>query len=163
LGQNRRVQQHSPNFQTVWVPEYCREYCVNRIEDKNKKWSSEEFIHIASEHSRREDEQARNAYGVLISDTDAFATTVWHKRYMGFYSPEVQKIANRRKVDLYILTGDEIPFEQDGTRDGENIRNEMHKWFIDELERTGRKHILVNGSHEERMDQAIKSIKEILS
>lgn len=150
------------HFQTVWVPEYGREYCTHRVEDTDKTWSTNEFIHIASEHSRREDEFARNAYGVLISDTDAFATSIWHKRYMGFYSPEVQNIADSRKVDLYILTGDEIPFEQDGTRDGEHIRHEMHTWFIEELKRTGKRYIVVTGTHDERMRQATNSIRELL-
>ncbi len=150
------------HYKTTWVPEYGREYCLHRIEDTDKAWSTEEFIHIASEHSRREDELARNAYGVLICDTDAFATTVWHKRYMGFSSPEVERIANKRKYELYILTGDEIPFVQDGTRDGEDIRHEMHKWFIEDMEKTNRKYILVKGNTEERLAQAITEIDKIL-
>lgn len=31
--------------------------------------------------------------------------------------------------DLYLLTGDEIPFVQDGLRDGEHIRHEMQDRF----------------------------------
>lgn len=161
-GTTTLAQSLAEHFKTVWVPEYGREYCLHRIEDGEKSWTTEEFIHIASEHSRREDELARNAKGVLISDTDAFATSIWHKRYMGFYSPAVQKIGNKRKVDLYILTGDEIPFTQDGTRDGEHIRHGMHTWFIEELKRTGRKYILVSGTPEERLQQATDAIQKIL-
>jgi HTH-type transcriptional regulator, transcriptional repressor of NAD biosynthesis genes len=151
------------HFSTEWVPEYGREYCLHRNNEKWNEWQTEEFIHIASEQIRRENELARNARGVLICDTDAFATSVWHKRYMGFYSPEIQKvIENGKRADLYILTGNEIPFVQDGTRDGEDIRHEMHQWFIDELERTGRKYILVTGNPKERLSQAEKAIKEIL-
>lgn len=149
-------------YKTTWVPEYGREYCLRRKEDAYIPWNTDEFIHIASEQLRRENESARSANGLLICDTDAFATSIWHKRYLGFYSPEVQKISSKEKIDLYILTGDEIPFVQDGTRDGEHIRHEMHQWFIDELERTGRKYIIVTGTQEERMAQAVKAIENIL-
>lgn len=151
------------HFSTEWVPEYGREYCLHRNNEKWNEWQTEEFIHIASEQIRRENELARNAHGVLICDTDAFATSVWHKRYMGFYSPEVQKVVDTaQRPDLYILTGDEIPFVQDGTRDGEHIRHQMHEWFVEQLEKTGQKYIVVKGSPEERLDQATKAIKEIL-
>lgn len=149
------------HYKTVWVEEYGREYCEHRDNSTWNTWQTEEFIHIASEQARREDERARHARGYLICDTDAFATSVWHKRYMGEYSPEVQSISNHRKVDLYIVTGDEIPFVQDGTRDGEHIRHEMHQWFIDELERTGRTYIVVRGNPEERLAQAIEKIREL--
>lgn len=151
------------HFKTDWVQEYGREYCLHRNKDAWNEWQTEEFIHIASEQLRQENEHARNARGVLICDTDAFATSVWHRRYMGFYSPEVQNIAENRRADLYILTGDEIPFIQDGTRDGEDIRHKMHQWFIDELDRTGRKYITVSGSREERLEQASTKIKELLA
>ncbi len=149
-------------YKTVWVPEYGREYCLNWIEEVDKKWSTEEFVHIASEQSRREDELARNAYGLVICDTDAFATSIWHKRYMGANSTQVEKIANRRKYDLYIVTGDEIPFVQDGTRDGEHIRHEMHQWFIDGLEQSRRNYIVVSGTKEERLKKATEAIDNIL-
>ena len=148
------------HYKTDWVAEYGREYCIDRSRDY--EWGTNDFIHIASEQCRREDEKARNANKLLICDTDAFATSVWHKRYMGFYSPIVENVFNRRKIDLYILTGDEIPFVQDGTRDGEHIRHEMHQWFIDRLDETKRKYIIVTGSPEERLKKAIEEIDKIM-
>jgi NadR type nicotinamide-nucleotide adenylyltransferase len=148
------------HYQTNWVPEYGREYTSKWI-GPDKPWTSDEFIHIASEQSRREDEAARSAHGILLCDTDAFATSVWHRRYIGTCSPEVEKIANKRHYDLYIITGDEIPFVQDGTRDGEHIRHEMHQWFIEDLKNTHRPYIIVNGSEENRLHQAIEAIEKL--
>ena len=42
-------------------------------------------------------------------------------------------MANRGRTNLYLLTGDEIPFVQDGLRDGEHLRHHMHDWFEDAL------------------------------
>ena len=40
---------------------------------------------------RREDEAARLANRVLICDTNAFATVLWHRRYIGSHSAAVEK------------------------------------------------------------------------
>lgn len=148
-------------YKTNWVPEYGREYSLLR---KDGAWETNEFIHIASEQIRRENESARKAEGLLICDTDAFATTLWHKRYMGFVSPEVNHVSQRaQEPDLYIVTGDEIPFVQDGTRDGEHVRHEMHTWFIEALDKNKKKYCLVQGTHEERMKQAVDAIEKIVA
>ena len=87
----------------------------------------------AAEQSRREELAARTANRVVICDTNAFATWLWHRRYMGCDSVAVKAEAERGRCDLYILTGDEIPFVQDGLRDGEHIRHTMHGWFEEAL------------------------------
>lgn len=139
------------HYGTTWVPEYGREYSEEKMQRGVLEWKTDEFIHIAAEQLRRENEAARNARHVLICDTDAFATTLWHERYMGSPAKAVEHIADSVRHDLYILTGDEIPFVQDGLRDGEHIRHGMHKRFAEELERTKRPHLLVRGSPEERL------------
>jgi NadR type nicotinamide-nucleotide adenylyltransferase len=150
-------------YHTNWVPEYGREYSEIKMDaDYNGEWTSEEFVAIAREQSRREDIAARTANRVLICDTDPFATTLWHMRYMGNRSQEVADIADNRHYGLYLLTGDEIPFVQDGLRDGEDIRHEMHQQFIEELTTTGRRWEMLNGSHEERLRKAIKLVDGIL-
>ncbi|MEK8227591.1 AAA family ATPase [Oerskovia sp. M15] len=62
---------------------------------------------------------------LVVCDTDVLATTLWHERYTGHRSPGVETLAAARRPDLYLLTGDEIPFVQDGLRDGEHIRHAM--------------------------------------
>ena len=104
------------HFQTNWVEEYGRDYSLQKQARQEDKWTSVEFVHIATEQARREDEAARRANHVLICDTNAFATTLWHKRYMDRSSPEVELVASKSRCDLYLLTGDEIPFVQDGLR-----------------------------------------------
>jgi len=127
------------------------------------EWTTDEFIHIAEEQCRREDEAARIANKVLICDTDAFATAIWHLRYVGSRCPEVEEIANARHYDLYLLTGDEIPFVQDGLRDGEHICHWMHERFVEELTATGRRWELLAGSLEERLAKAVQLIDALLA
>ncbi|MES2466509.1 MAG: AAA family ATPase [Verrucomicrobiota bacterium] len=148
-------------LRTAWVPEYGREYSEAKAERGGIIWHTGEFITIAREQARREDAAARACNRVLICDTNAFATTLWHRRYMGTRSPEVEALAATGQCDLYLLTGDEIPFVQDGLRDGEHLRHEMHQWFGDALTRQPVPWVLLSGPIEERLEKALACIRAL--
>ncbi len=147
------------HYKTVWVPEDGRMYSMGKIHGgEQADWRTDEFIHIAEAQNELEDRLAEASNGLVICDTNAFATGVWHERYMGTRSKEVETIASRRQYAIYIVTGDEIPFEDDGLRDGEHIRHSMHKRFIERLTEEGNRFIVVTGSREERLAKAIEAI-----
>ena len=148
-------------LRTVWVEEYGREYSEMKLATSELEWRSEEFSVIAEEQARREEAAARLANRVLICDTNAFATVLWHRRYMGSHSAAVEEIARRGRCDLYLLTGDEIPFVQDGLRDGEHIRHEMHRWFEEALTLQKSPWKLLRGAHDERLSEAIAAIGQL--
>lgn len=150
------------HFKTTWVPEFGRFYTEAR-RPRGELWRSDEFTFIAVEQARMEDAMARLANQVLICDTDPFATTIWHERYLGSASSEVQAVAAGRKYDLYVLTNTDIPFVQDGIRDGEHIRQWMHDRFHDELLRMATPMLVVSGSHEQRLAAAIARIDALLA
>jgi NadR type nicotinamide-nucleotide adenylyltransferase len=127
------------------------------------KWESEDFEHIAKIQNQIEKRLHAKSSKVLICDTNSFATEIWHERYMGYMSRSVKRISDSISApDLYILTGDEIPFVQDGTRDGEGIRHQMHQRFLEELESRGHNYILVTGSKEKRFSVSVKVIDSII-
>jgi NadR type nicotinamide-nucleotide adenylyltransferase len=151
------------HLQTSLVEEYGREYSEWKVATDDPTWRSEEFVTIAREQARRENSAAQEANRVLICDTNAFATILWHRRYMGTYSNQVEQIAQQGRCDLYLLTGDEIPFVQDGLRDGQHIRHEMHRWFEKALTSQRVPWRLLHGSHEERLGSALALIASLFS
>lgn len=152
------------HYGTVWVREYGREYSEEKLRREGAyRWTSEEFTHIAAMQCRREDEAAGRSNRVLISDTDAFTTGIWHRRYLNERSADVDAIAAaHQRPDLYLLTRVDIPFVQDGTRDGEQIRGWMHDVFVEELTREQRPFKIVSGSQQERFRQAVSHIDDLL-
>lgn len=152
------------HYATVWVPEYARELSARKLAaDGCYRWRSEEFAHIARTQCAREEAAARRCNRLLVCDTDAFATSVWHRRYVGARSAEVEEIAARcRRPDLYLLTGADAPFVQDGTRDGEAVRGWMHETFVAELEAQRRPFRLLSGSQRERFEAAVGHVDELL-
>jgi HTH-type transcriptional regulator, transcriptional repressor of NAD biosynthesis genes len=158
-GTTTLAQALAAHYGTVWVPEYGREYSLQkRRSGQAGKWETAEFTAIAREQARREDEAAREANRVLVCDTDVFATTLWHERYVGGRSPEVDALAAGRRADLYLLTGDEIPFVPDGLRDSEHVRHRMHERFVEELGITGREWRLLTGTPERRLAEAVRQV-----
>ena len=150
------------HYRTTWVPEFGRLYTEAR-RYRGELWRSDEFTYIAVEQARMEDALARLANKVLICDTDPFATTIWHERYLGTLSPAVQAVAASRSYDLYVLTNTDIPFVQDGIRDGEGIRQWMHDRFHAELSAMATPMIVVSGPHDTRLDAAVARINAMLN
>ena len=162
---------------TRWVPEHGRTYTIAlwarmraraqldgrpppRLEEL--AWPSAAFDDIARVQNELEDAAAREGGPVLVCDTDAFATSVWHERYVGSRSPSVE--AEARRHDLYLLTHpDDVPFAQDGLRDGEAIRGWMTRVFAERLAATGRRWSWLRGGRAERVEAALAAVDALLA
>jgi HTH-type transcriptional repressor of NAD biosynthesis genes len=151
--------------QTRWVGEYGRERSQQKLEllcGSNPTagldevgWSGEDFAHIANVQTHREQAAARGGSPLLVCDTDAFATQVWERRYLGSHSHRAATAAVPHH-DVYLVTDHiDVPFVQDGLRDGEHIRADMTRWFLDALTATGRSWVLLTGSLDDRVDLAV--------
>jgi NadR type nicotinamide-nucleotide adenylyltransferase len=120
---------------TRWVPEYGRELSLTRVGGMDAPWRSDEFDLIVDRQIALEDAALRRVpVPLLVCDTDVLATALWHERYVttpdaGAATERLLARAHAHRPDLYLLTGDEIPFVQDGTRDGEHIRHAMQDRF----------------------------------
>ncbi|MBT1188873.1 AAA family ATPase [Streptomyces sp. CJ_13] len=158
---------------TGWVAEYGRRYseeklAAARAADPAASWpdvsfTSEEFPVIARRQDADEERAARLGSPVLFCDTDSFATGIWHERYMHGRNAEVERIAAGRRRDLYLLTDHaDVPFEDDGLRDGPHLRPWMTGRFREELERTGRRFLVVAGDREARLARAVAAVDELL-
>jgi HTH-type transcriptional regulator, transcriptional repressor of NAD biosynthesis genes len=146
---------------TLVVPEYGRAFTEEHGIDH--EWVTEDFEYIARQQAAMEDDAAHRSGPVLVCDTDVLATAVWHERYLGCRSSEVEAMAAQRRPALYILTSDDIPFVQDGLRDGEHIRSWMTGRFRDIINDAGVPWIEVRGSVEARMRQTVQSVAEVMS
>ncbi|GGZ53601.1 transcriptional regulator NadR [Streptomyces inusitatus] len=159
---------------TLGVPEYGRRFSEEalarlRAERPGALWSdvtltADDFPLIARRQSELEEEAARAGSPVLFCDTDAFATTVWHERYVGGGHEEVARIAARGRQHLWLLTDHEsVPFEDDGLRDGAELRPWMTGRFAAELARTGRRTVRLTGPHERRLATAVAAVDALLA
>jgi nicotinamide riboside kinase len=72
-------------------------------------------------------------------------------------------VTPRDLVDLYLLADINVPFVQDGWRDGEMIREQMHQQFLTQLQQSGRSFEILSGNWQERQATAIAAINRLLA
>lgn len=147
---------------TVWVPEHGRTYWEGRRHLVDQTWSTDELRRIARAQRRHEDDLARCAVaGVVIADTDALVTAVWHERYLAGVDEELDALAVATTPDLYLVCRPDFPWVQDGTRESEAQRGEMHRSMRDRASRSGARLVELTGPHDVRMADALGAIDRL--
>ena len=147
------------HYGTVWSPEYVREYVAARKEPVR----AEDVEAIAKGQMQAQDALAGRSARLLIHDTDLLSTAVYSRHYFGDCPAWIEDELSRRKADLYLLTGIDVPWEADGDqRDRGDRRGEMHALFREALARRGFPFVELSGPPERRLETAIRSIDSIL-
>ncbi len=168
----------SDHYRVSFVPEFGRTWSAAKLAAARQEarasgepepglgdleWISGEFTLIAA-HQTSAIEQAGISAPVVIADTDALATSVWHDRYVGGPHQPALDLAGQVPVDLYLLTlPDGVPFVDDGLRDGEHIRHEMTADFEVALSSSGRPWVAVAGNPEERLHTAVTHVDRVIA
>jgi HTH-type transcriptional repressor of NAD biosynthesis genes len=152
------------HYATEWVPEYGRLWSELREGGLDTAWRSDEFDLILDRQMADETAAAARApIPFIVCDTDALSTAVWHERYVGGMPTRLVERADAHLPELYILTGDDIPFVQDGLRDGEHIRHAMQQRFRDVLAARPVPWLEVTGSPDERIARSIDAIDRVMA
>jgi HTH-type transcriptional repressor of NAD biosynthesis genes len=168
---------------TATVDEYGREYTGELWERQGQAarsagrppptlldvvWGPEDFDAVAVGQTAREERAAADGSPLLVCDTDALATSVWERRYLGSAARTRQPWARPPTLprhDLYLLTSHEgVPWVDDGMREGElAVREQMTEWFADALTGAGHPWVMLAGTLEERIALAIRSTDPVLT
>ena len=144
---------------TVWVPEHGRWYWEGRRHLPDQRWTTDEFGRIAVAQQLLERDLARRAQSVVISDTDALVTSVWHERYLGTTDPHLDALIE--PPDLYLICCPDFEWVQDGTRESAAERTWMHERTVERVTATGAPSVLLTGSHDERLATALEHIRPL--
>lgn len=163
-GKTTLSQQLARHYNTVWAPEYAREYLQNKWNNYRKTCEASDLIPIAIGQMKVENDLAKKADKVLICDTDLLETKVYSQEYYGgFVDERLDKAANENQYDLYLLTYTDTPWEADDLRDRPNQRKEMFDAFEKALKDHNKKYIILKGDKKTRLKKAIKAIDAILA
>ena len=152
------------HYNTVWAPEYAREYLQKKWNNERKTCEQEDLIPIAIGQMKLENKLARKADKVLICDTDLLETKVYSQEfYGGFVDKKLDEAARKNQYDLYLLTYIDTPWEEDDLRDRPEQRLEMFTAFEQSLRNHNRPYLLLKGDKETRLQNAIKAIDKIIA
>lgn len=161
----------SSKYKTPWVKEYCRVAAEEKLQETsnseiNLNFSLDNFIDMAHRQNKEEYELSKKCNNILICDNDSFALTIWCERYLNIYHQEIFDIYKNayylnNEEKIYILTKPNVPFVQDGYRDGEHIREWMYERFISEFKKHNITYYIIDSpNYDERLQHAITIIEE---
>ncbi|MDX1277592.1 AAA family ATPase [Oceanihabitans sediminis] len=151
------------HYQTVFVPEYSREYAEEKFKNK-ELLTSEDVLPIAIGQMKNENRFAKKTDSVLICDTDLLETKVYSEVYYPEANyPLIEKYAVENTYDLYFLTYIDTPWEADGIRDKPNEREYMFQAFQTALIKYNKPYVLLKGDLETRFEMAVKLIDGLLN
>lgn len=163
-GKTTISEQLAKYYNTVWVPEYAREYLQDKWNNERKTCEPKDLLPIAEGQMRLENELAKKATDLLICDTDLLETKVYSEAYyLGYCDPKLEKYALENSYDLYFLTHIDIPWEKDDLRDKPKERERMFLYFKETLEKYNRNFIILKGDKKARLKTAVEHIDKLLN
>ena len=162
-GKTTLSNQLARHYNSIWVPEYAREYLQQKWDNERKTCEPQDLLPIAIGQMKIENKLAKKTDSVLICDTDLLETMVYSETYYSnICDPILEKYALKNKYDLYFLTYIDTPWEADDLRDKPNERLMMFNAFEETLIKYKKPYVILKGDKKRRLDTAIKYIDKLL-
>ncbi|MEH6763605.1 MAG: ATP-binding protein [Aequorivita antarctica] len=162
-GKTTLAKQLAEHYNTLWVPEYMREYLQKKWDSEKKLVSKEDLIPIANGQLKLEKEASQQVENLLICDTNLLELKVYSEYYYdGFCPLEIKNEATQDNYSIYLLTYVDTPWEQDILRDRPNNRKEMFRIFEAELKKQNFPYQVLKGKEKERFENAVRIIDALL-
>ena len=138
--------------ETVWMPEYGREYWEKHHSER--RLTMEQMVEIAEVHRQRENAFIHQANRFLFVDTDATTTSMFSMAHHNQVHPRLAELASETKnrYDLFFLCGAEIPYDDTWDRSGDADRQVFQEQIKSDLLLRHLPFITLIGTLEERLN-----------
>ncbi len=157
-GKSTISAQLADHYNTVWVPEYAREYCTALTAPCT--WQDE--INMFKGQLEIEKQCLPNASKILICDTTFITVKIWSDHMFGKSPQEVLDELPRHPYDLFLLMNIDLAWQEDPLRDFPLEREYFMGVWHEELKALNANYHLISGTNEERLKNAIKKIDGFL-
>lgn len=161
-GKTTLAKQLAAHFNTVWIPEFARDYLQEKWDTQQKTCQKEDLLPIAIGQTRWENEGLQKANTLLFADTNLMVTKVFSDIYYGETDPELEKAAKKHKYDLFLLTDIDVPWEKDDLRDSPDHREKALRVFEENLIRYNKPYLKISGSKEKRFHKSVALVTHLL-
>jgi NadR type nicotinamide-nucleotide adenylyltransferase len=146
-------------FNTVWMPEYGREYWESH--QVERRLTPVQLVEIALGHRDREEEWIKDANRFLFIDTDATTTMQFSLYYHEVVSADLIRMADEahRRYDVVFLCDTDIPYDDTWDRSGEVSREVMQRRIVGDLLSRKRPFHVLSGSLDARCEKVEKVLQ----
>ena len=154
-GKTTLAKQLAQHYDTVWVPEYARDYVVKL----QRNYTIDDIVHIAKEQLRMEEEMMHNSNRFLFADTELIVAKVWCEDVFDTLPQWIEEQLRNATYDLYLLTDFDLPWENDPVRENPHRREYFFDWYKRILEEMQLTYAVVSGKGDVRLENAVEVIE----
>ena len=167
-GKSTLSKQLATHYNTLWCPEYAREYLLTN----GKDYIYSDLLTIAKGQIALEDEytlqltkepSTKNA--LLFIDTDMYVMKVWCEYVYEKCHPYIISQIAERPYDLYLLCNIDLPWTKDELREypDEQPRRELYQLYKELLQNQSVPFVEISGIEEQRINMAIEAVDTFIN
>ncbi len=158
------------HYQTIWCPEYAREYLLKHGTD----YSFDDLLTIAKGQLDNEEAYTKQVMGnsqavvndqkLLFIDTDMYVMKVWCEFVFQRCHLWILDQIVQRKYDLYFLCNIDLPWQKDELREYPDLESRARLYHIyhDLMINQHTPWVKIEGNYEQRLQIAVKAVDELL-
>ena len=158
-GKTTLAERLATEHDTLWMPEYGREYWETHQVDR--RLTLEQLVEIAEGHLEREDRLLERAPGLLFTDTNALTTRLFSLYYHGAVHPRLEVLARaaEHRYDVVLVCDTDIAYDDTWDRSGDVQRQDFQARVLADLDARHLPYHLIQGDVEAR----VRQVHEILA
>jgi NadR type nicotinamide-nucleotide adenylyltransferase len=164
-GKSTLCEKLASHYQTLWAPEYAREY----LEKHGTDYAYEDLLTIAKGQIELEEKitdelllqpSASRLQPYAFIDTDMYVMKVWAEYVFNNCHNWILNRIAERKYDLYLLCDVDLPWIEDHLREypDEKIRRKLFYFYKELMVNQSTPWCIISGNYEERLEKAIQFI-----
>jgi len=161
-GKSTLCTQLAAHFNTLWCPEFAREYLLEHGTD----YSFENLLTIAKGQLALEEKYTAAVTAeqktFLFLDTDMYVMKVWCEFVFEKCHPFILDEIVERKYDLYLLCKPDLPWVKDELREYPDLesREKLYHIYKDLLINQNVPWVEISGGYDERLVKAINAVEQ---
>lgn len=159
-GKSTLCEQLAQHYQTVWCPEYAREYLLKQ----GGSYNYGDLLHIARGQLQQEEQLQQHARnGIYVIDTEMYVMKVWCEVVFEQCHTWILKQIASRKYDMYLLCQTDLPWAKDELREYPDLamRRRLYKMYKDLLIHNPAPWAEVSGTDAARVAIAVEAIDKM--
>jgi NadR type nicotinamide-nucleotide adenylyltransferase len=157
-GKSTISSQLADHYQTVWVPEFAREYCSKLL----TPCTMQDELNMFYGQLALEDEMLSLANKILICDTTILTVKIWSDHTFGYTPAEVLNKLAEHPYDLYLLMDIDLPWQNDPLREFPDLRQHFMDIWQRELASLKGNYTVISGTEDQRLKNAVEAVDRVV-
>jgi NadR type nicotinamide-nucleotide adenylyltransferase len=156
-GKSLLAQKLAKHYKSNYVRECARDY----IKYLDRDYNYFDLLVIAQRQLFNEKQKEKLAHTYLFCDTELTVIKIWAMHRYKRCHPWILSKLDEIKYDLYLLCDIDLPWEFDPLREHPNMRKYFFDLYHQELTSRNLPFVVISGSGEERLQNAISAVDKL--